>query len=148
MRDAAAARGRIAMRASALAAGALVAALLLAAPARAQPGDDACSKVSPSASFCIGLQKLAEAASAECRRIGRPPSACKLPLGHQVAGEITRNYGKSWLHRAAAFQYRIGEPLPFQRAQWLGTHNSFNSASSDPTLSQTDSNQQLSLSQQ
>src|SRR5437763_1735155 len=148
MRDAAAARGRIAMRASALAAGALAAAFLLAAPARAQRGDDACSKVSPSASFCIGLQKLAEAAAAECRHVGRPPSDCNLPLGHAVADDITRHYANSWLHRAAAFQSQIGDPLPFARAQWLGTHNSFNSPSDGSTASHTDSNQQLSLRQQ
>src|SRR2546421_2401481 len=113
MRDAAAGRGRIAMRASALAAGALAAVFLLAPSAPAQPVDDTCSNVSPSASFCIGLQKLAEAAAAECRQIGRAPSDCNLPLGHAVAEDITSHYTQSWMHRAAAFQSQIGDPLPF-----------------------------------
>src|SRR5207302_1332689 len=91
---------------------------------------------------------LAEAASAECMRIGRPPSDCTLPLGHHVGGEIAKSYVHTWLHRAAAFQVRLGDPLPFQQAQWLGTHNSFNSVNGSPSASSTDSNQQLSLVQQ
>jgi hypothetical protein len=38
--------------------------------------------------------------------------------------------------------------VPLVQAQWLGTHNSFNSVNNEPTASHTDSNQQLSLSQQ
>ncbi len=54
----------------------------------------------------------------------------------------------SWVHRAAQFQYGLGDGLPLRRAQWLGTHNSFNSVNDTTTLSHTDSNQQLSLNQQ
>jgi hypothetical protein len=97
---------------------------------------------------CTGTDKLVEAAAAECRRIGVPESDCALPLGRQVSSEIVQAYGKTWLHRTAAFQYRLGHALPFLRAQWLGTHNSFNSVNGEPTASHTDSNQQLSLTQQ
>jgi hypothetical protein len=110
--------------------------------------DGTCGQVSPTAAACTGSDKLAEAAAAECRRIGLPEEDCALPLGHQVSSKIVAAYGKSWLHDAAAFQYELGSSLPLLDAQWLGTHNSFNSVNSTPTASHTDSNQQLSLSQQ
>jgi hypothetical protein len=126
----------------------LAACALSAGLAHAQPPDQACAGASPSAALCTGADKLAEAAAAECRRIGAPETDCALPLGHQVSSKIVQAYGKTWLHRAAAFQYRLGHTLPFLHAQWLGTHNSFNSVNGEPTASHTDSNQQLSLTQQ
>jgi hypothetical protein len=119
-----------------------------AAPTHAQSVDDGCAAASPSQAPCTGAEKLAEAAAAECRRIGLPEEQCALPLGHAVSKEIVDAYPATWLHRAAAFQYRLGGPVPLVYAQWLGTHNSFNSVNSEPTLSHTDSNQQLSLTQQ
>ena len=127
---------------------ATLALLVLASPAAAQPLDDTCNGVSPSAAPCIGFQKLAERMNAECRRAGVPTSACRIPLGHEAGDDVTAAYLKTWLHRTAAFQSRLGDPLPLRDAPWLGTHNSFNSVNDDPTLSKTDSNQQLSLTQQ
>ena len=120
----------------------------LAGSAQAQTVDGTCNQVSPSAAACIGTDKLAEAAAAECRRIGRPDSDCTLPLGHDVSSQAVSAYQRSWLHSAAAFQYALGDGVPFVSAQWLGTHNSFNSVNDSPTASHTDSNQQLSLTQQ
>ena len=119
-----------------------------AGTAHAQAVDALCSQVSPTAATCTGAQKLAEAAAAECRRLGLPDSECTLPLGHAVSSASVGAYQDTWVHRAAAFQYRLGASLPLLRAQWLGTHNSFNSVNGTPTASHTDSNQQLSLSQQ
>jgi hypothetical protein len=127
---------------------ATLALLALAGPAGAQPLDDTCNGLSPSAAPCIGFQKLAERAAAECRRAGLPAAACTLPVGHQVGDDVTSAYLKTWVHRAAAFQSKLGDVLPLGDAQWLGTHNSFNSVNDPPTLSKTDSNQQLSLTQQ
>src|SRR3954462_5555494 len=126
----------------------LVGLVFATASAQAQSVDDTCGSLSPSAAACIGLDKLADAAAAECRRIGLPAARCALPLGHRVGGKISARYRRTWLHRAAAFQYRLPPPLPLLRASWLGTHNSFNSVNDSPTISHTDSNQQLSLSQQ
>ena len=126
----------------------LTTALALAPGAHAQAIDTTCGQLSPSAAPCIGSDKLAEAAAAECRRIGLPESDCVLPLGHEVSSEMVKAYRGTWLHRAAAFQYRLGGPEPLLQAQWLGTHNSFNSVNNEPTPSHTDSNQQLALSQQ
>src|SRR3954471_11740728 len=47
--------------------------------ARAQTVDGTCGSLSPSAAPCIGLDKLAEAAAAECRRIGLPAGPRALP---------------------------------------------------------------------
>ncbi|MFL5910973.1 MAG: hypothetical protein ACJ768_10435 [Gaiellaceae bacterium] len=116
--------------------------------AHAQSLDDACDQASPSAATCIGTDKLAEAAAAECRRAGVPDSDCTLPLGHEVAGRMVTDYQGTWVHRAAVFQYALGDSLPLGRTAWLGTHNSFNSVNESPTPSHTDSNQQLSLTQQ
>jgi hypothetical protein len=127
---------------------ALFLACAFASPAHAQSVDETCGQVSPSAAPCIGSDKLAEAAAAECRRLGLPEESCVLPLGHRVSTKVVRAYRKTWLHRAAAFQYRIADATPLLDAAWLGTHNSFNSSAEDPTLSHTDSNQQLSLPQQ
>src|SRR3954465_2075586 len=97
-------------------------------PAPAQTAaDETCGALSPSAAPCTGLDKLAERAAAECRRIGLPPRRCALPIGHQVRGKTVARYRRTWLHRAAAFEYELGDGLPLLHAQWLGTHNSFNS---------------------
>src|SRR3954471_5961166 len=123
---------------------------VLAAPgiAHGQSIDQTCGQLSPTGAVCTGGDKLAEAAAAECRRVGLPEENCALPLGHQVSTKIVRAYKKSWLDDAAAFQYELGGPLPLGDAQWLGTHNSFNSVNNEPTASHTDSNQQLSLTEQ
>jgi hypothetical protein len=127
---------------------ALAVACALTGTARAQTPDETCRQTSPSAATCIGADKLAEAAAAECRRLGLPDADCVLPLGHEVSNEIVDAYRDTWLHGAAAFQYRLADRLPLLQSQWLGTHNSFNSGADSPTLSHTDSNQQLSLTQQ
>jgi hypothetical protein len=54
-----------------------------------------------------------------------------------------------WLTQALELQHRLGDSLPLRDAMWVGTHNSFNTASNVPvSLSNTDSNQHLSLEQQ
>jgi hypothetical protein len=119
-----------------------------AASAAASSTDSTCQAASPQAAVCIGIDKLANAAATECRALTLPQSECVLPLGQKVLSSARDAYLRSWTHRAIAFQYRLGNSLPLHRAQWLGTHNSFNSFSDGVTLSHMDSNQQLSLSQQ
>jgi hypothetical protein len=129
---------------------ALLLMLLLSPRAQAAvpPLDSACNQASPSAAFCVGLDKLADAASTECRALGIPDSNCVLPAGQKVLASDTAGYLRSWTHRTVEFQYALGDSLPLSQAQWLGTHNSFNSFSYGPTPSRLDSNQQLTLSQQ
>jgi hypothetical protein len=125
--------------------------ILLLSPrahAATPPLNSACDQASPSAAFCVGLDKLADAASTQCRALGVPDSRCVLPAGQKVLARETAAYLRSWTHRTVEFQYALGDPLPLIQAQWLGTHNSFNSFSYGPTPSRLDSNQQLTLSQQ
>ncbi len=58
-------------------------------------------------------------------------------------------YQSSWTHRALGLQYRLSSDMPFRNLPWIGTHNSFNSrAEMGPTLSDTDSNQIIDLTDQ
>jgi hypothetical protein len=128
---------------------ALITASGISGAAKAKPFDDACKTASPSASTCIGAQKVAEAKSAVCRSTPAPNDACADPVaGHDVSTAQLEAYRSSWLHKAAQYQYALGDSVPLRDAQWLGTHNSFNTDSNGVTLSHTDNNQQLTLTQQ
>jgi hypothetical protein len=117
--------------------------------AKAQPADDACAAAAPSAAICIGLQKPVEAGAAMCRTNGAPDAACAAsPYGHRVSSAGLAAYAGSWLHRAAQFQFALGDRVALRDAQWLGTHNSFNTDANGLTASHTDSNQQLTLAEQ
>lgn len=113
-----------------------------------------CDALSPIAIPCVLLNKATDAVGAECRRAGVPDALCTLPLAHKVTQAATVAYLQSWVHRTAQFQYQLGDSLPLAQAQWIGTHNSFNSLAGTGgllgslTLSHADSNQQLSLPQQ
>ncbi|MCW3041364.1 MAG: conserved hypothetical secreted protein, partial [Solirubrobacterales bacterium] len=121
-------------------------------PAAAQspsaPTASTCGVLSPIAAPCTLIGKAADAAAAACRRAGVPDDRCTLPLSHEVTASARRAYLASPVHRNAVFQYALGDALPLGQASFLGTHNSFNSANASFTLSHSDSNQQLSLSQQ
>ena len=115
-------------------------ALLLALPAPA-----AAQSSSPS----VGRDKLAERVSAECRRAGVVDDAtCWTTIGRRVIRSEVADYEKTWVHGANELQYALGDSVGFKDAPWIGTHNSANSVSYEPTASQTDSNQQLTLTEQ
>ena len=73
-----------------------------------------------------------------------PQIACEAPEDPAAI----EAYEGSWLHRTLAFQYRLGNSLPLRNAPYVGTHNSYNSTAEDPTLSGSDANQMLSLTDQ
>ncbi|HEY2217546.1 MAG TPA: hypothetical protein VGH21_08615, partial [Solirubrobacteraceae bacterium] len=97
---------------------------------------------------CVASEKLVESVTAACRRAGVPDTQCTLPLTPEVTQAARDAYAKSWVHRAAKLQYALQDSLPLSQAQWIGTHNSFNSVNDTLTISHADSNQQLSLTQQ
>jgi hypothetical protein len=122
-----------------------------AAPASAQSLDDlgqACRDAEVVPATCVGISKLTERAAAECRRAGAPDESCVLPMSRRVIRSEVKAHESSWLHRTLAFQQELGNAVPLRDAPWLGTHNSFNSPAAETTLSSTDSNQQLSLTDQ
>ena len=121
-----------------------------AAPASAQLPDleQTCRDAEVVHGTCVGLTKLTERAAAECRRAGLvADESCALPMTRRVIRSEVKVHERSWLHRTLGFQYELGNAVPLRDAPWVGTHNSFNSTSEDPTVSHTDSNQQLSLTQ-
>src|SRR4051812_17246997 len=80
-----------------------------------------------------GLTQLQRDAANDCRFAG----LCSDDIAAYEAGHT---------HRTLAFQYALADGLPLRDAPWIGTHNSFNSATEmGPTLSDSDPNQQLSL---
>ena len=82
-----------------------------------------------------GLTQLQRDAANDCRFAG----ACS-------DDPAIAAYQRGDTHRALAFQYTIAGDVPLRDAPWIGTHNSFNSATEmGPTVSDTDPNQQLSL---
>jgi hypothetical protein len=130
-----------------------LAALLLAtiaataASAIAGPIKDGCMGVDPRLGGpCRGAEVFAAEGSALCRYSGTvPEESCATPVTPRVSHRLIDAYQDSWLHRTLAFQYELGNALPFANAFWLGTHNSFNSASETFTPSGMDANQQVSL---
>src|SRR3954469_25265378 len=122
-------------------------ALAVPAPAGAGPVDDACRHNDGPAPLCVGTEKVGERASAECRRpaVASDQQCAEVPAGHRVIRSEVDDYQSSDVHRRLALQYELGDDVPLANAPWIGTHNSFNSTSEFPTLSHTDSNQQLSL---
>src|SRR3954447_9582729 len=119
----------------------------LAAPAHAGPIKDGCMGVDPRLGGpCRGAEVFAAEGSALCRYSGAvPEESCATPVTPRVSHKAIDAYQDSWLHHTLAFQYRLGNTLPLRNANWVGTHNSFNSASERFTVSGMDANQQTSL---
>ena len=131
------------MRSALLALGLL---LLAAVPAQAGPIVEACG---PELSgLCRAPEVFVAQGQAVCRNTTGEDVTCTTPVGPKVDRRKVTAHEKSELHDALALQYELGSSLPFRETPWLGTHNSFNSASEMVTPSQTDSNQQLSLTDQ
>jgi hypothetical protein len=131
------------MRSALLALGLL---LTLAATASAGPLTEACG---PELSgLCRGPEVFVAQGQAVCRNATGEDVACTTPVGPKVDRRKVAQHERSELHRTLALQYELGSSVPFRDAPWLGTHNSFNSASEMVTPSQTDANQQLSLTDQ
>jgi len=146
-----------------------VAALVLATPVAARatdrpgapaapnplPAYEQCYQQAPpgatnAAAACRGFEKLGQDASAICRRLLQDDAACVTPFAPPVERREVAAYQQTWVHRALVLQRALGDGLPWRDAQWLGTHNSFNSVPDGPDdpppgLSQLDSNQQLSM---
>ncbi|HEX2088267.1 MAG TPA: hypothetical protein VHF89_21455 [Solirubrobacteraceae bacterium] len=117
---------------------------LAAAPAAADVADD-CKPLGPrvQSTACHGADVLRRDAEALCRR--NVTEACQ-PSTSRAAVEA---HEASWTHDALAFQHALGDRVPLRNAPWVGTHNSFNSIGEmGPTVSDMDSNQQLTLIEQ
>jgi hypothetical protein len=115
---------------------ALAALLLAAAPAAAAPDGEAAQQ-------CGTVSAELAAACYPADIAVRDAEATVAPGRHEGA---VRAFEGSPAHRALAFQADLAGDLGMRDAPWVGTHNSFNSiAEMGTTLSDTDSNQQLTL---
>jgi len=111
--------------------------LLAALPvtAHAAAGDPPCppgSSPDPSGLACVLANKATTGVTAQTS-------------GGQTEGAVAQQES-SWLGQALELQHHLGDALPWRDAMWVGTHNSFNTvANVPPSLSNTDSNQHVSL---
>ncbi|MEX2195196.1 MAG: hypothetical protein WD844_07900 [Thermoleophilaceae bacterium] len=119
------------MRPSLLAALAALAVFTFAPAAQAGPLTDTCRGVN-------------EVLHGPCRGGEQAVSFASAVTGLSAV-DVTPFEG-SWAHRALGLQYDLAGDVGLRDAPWVGTHNSFNSvAEMGPTLSDVDSNQQLTL---
>lgn len=108
---------------------AIIVCALMAVPAlaHAEQGDPPCppgQAPDPSGLVCVFVDKTTTGIDAATQPAAQDP----------------------WLTRALELQHRLGDALPLRDAMWVGTHNSFNTISNrPPSLSNTDSNQHVSL---
>jgi hypothetical protein len=103
--------------------------------ANATAGDPPCppgKAPDPSGLVCVFLDKSTTTFDAQTQQ-----AQTEQAVAAQEAG---------WLGQALESQHRLGDALPLSDAMWVGTHNSFNTASNVPlSLSNNDSNQHVSL---
>ena len=117
----------------------LALALAGAAPAQAQTDSPATTLAG----------KAGDAAYYSCMNYGGSEESCgAVPAGRHPSAAAVAAYGSSWVHRALTLQYALANDVTFANAPWIGTHNSFNAMAYGYTPSRSDSNQQLTLTQQ
>lgn len=100
------------------------------------------------APLTVGAAKLTERVAAECRRVGADDEQCASVVARRVVRSEIAAYNATALSRTLAFERRLGDVLPLADAPVAGTHNAFNSTSEPTTVSHTDSNQQLTMTEQ
>ncbi len=118
---------------------ALLAALALPAAAYAAPSGPVAQACAPAGSAAVALCYGADVVTRDGQAYATPDR-----YKNAIAA-----YQRSWTHTALLLQSELGNDVGFANAPWIGTHNSFNSiAEEGPSLSDTDSNQQLKLTDQ
>jgi hypothetical protein len=97
---------------------------------------------------CRSAQALVWGAGAACRLPDPQNEACTSVDGRDLTEAAMAAYEQSWTHRALTLQRDLDAGVPLQRSLVPHTHNSFNSAAYRPTLSGSDPNQAVSLTDQ
>lgn len=137
----------IAASAALLAAG--IATPLIAAPS-GQTLADECRANTPGGfeRGCRSAEQVAQGFAAECRRRAPDPATCEPIDGRNIGPARMADYAASWVPRALALQRGLAAGHPLMEEQILHTHNSFNSSSYSPTLTNQDANQVYGLTDQ
>ena len=97
---------------------------------------------------CRSAQSVVWGMGQACRRAGGPDDACIRTDGRDLSEAAMAAYEASWTHRALTLQRELDEDVPLQRALVPHTHNSFNSTAYMATLSGSDPNQAVSMTDQ
>jgi hypothetical protein len=97
---------------------------------------------------CKTLGVTAAGAARTCRIVpGTTPELCAVD-GRVVGEAAMAAYEGSWVHRALTLQRALDDAAPFTEATLVHTHNTFNSSAYDPTLTNLDPNQVLTIGDQ
>jgi hypothetical protein len=97
---------------------------------------------------CRSLQALVWGAADLCRAPDAQQAACTSVDGRDLTEAAMAAYESSWTHRALELQRELDAGVPLLRALVPHTHNSFNSFAYQATLSGSDANQAVSLTDQ
>ena len=96
-------------------------------------------------------QQFQRGFAAACRNAGANDESgerCATFDGRAISPAHMQAYQSSWVHRALSLQRGLSTSAPLFEAQLPHTHNSFNSSSYAPTLTNQDPNQVYSLTDQ
>lgn len=126
-----------------------LAAPLIAAPTGQTPVDE-CRNNSPGdfERGCRSIEQVVRGFGAECRRRVPDPATCQTIDGRDIGPHQMAAYMASGIPQGLALQRRLDAPHPLWEQQIAHTHNSFNSATYDPTLTNQDPNQVYGLTDQ
>src|SRR5580765_5321680 len=94
------------------------------------------------------VQQFQRGTAAECRRANGGEEQCAAIDGRAISRRHIDDYQTSWVHRALSLQRGLAVSAPMFEVQIPHTHNSFNSSSYSPTLTNQDPNQVYSLTDQ
>jgi hypothetical protein len=97
---------------------------------------------------CRSVQALVWGTGTACRLPDRQQGGCTSVDGRDVTEAGMVAYEQSWVHKALSLQRELDARVPLLRALVPHTHNSFNSAAYPPSVSGSDPNQAVSLSDQ
>lgn len=97
---------------------------------------------------CRSAQSVIWGTGQACRRAGAPDDVCIRTDGRDLSEAAMAAYEASWTHRAHALQRDLDAGVPLLRALVPHTHNSFNSTAYMATLSGSDPNQAVSMTDQ
>jgi hypothetical protein len=97
---------------------------------------------------CRSAQAFVWGAGELCLLPDHQQAACASVDGRDLTEAAMQTYEKSWTHRALGLQRQLDARVPLIRALVPHTHNSFNSFAYQATVSGSDANQAVSLTDQ
>ncbi len=98
---------------------------------------------------CIGFESGSVLLASACGLLLLPAEVCaSLTDGRVIDPSIVDDYQNTWVHRALRLQERLDRGEPMKNSLVPHSHNSANSTSYPPTVSNTDPNQRYTIGDQ